>query len=263
MGIAREIVVEESAEALATSVAARAVSTLAQAQTERGYATLVLTGGSILEAVFSALAVAPVPDGFDWSRVDVYWGDERFVPTGSPDRNDGPVQRLLLDPLGFDPARVHPMPTSDGPDGDDVQAAAVRYAQLLAGAVDPRHRHADDVPAFDIALIGVGPDGHCCSLFPMQPGVHEERLSVIAVTDSPKPPPTRLSLTFRSLAAADQVWVIASGAGKADAVSEALGGADRVKIPSAGALGHDRTIWLLDRDAAADLPASADATPAT
>lgn len=255
MAAAAEVVVTETAEALAADVAARVVVTLAAAQAERGYATVALTGGSILEKVFGALADSPDRSAVDWTRVDVYWGDERFVPAGSKDRNDVPALDLLS-ALPLDPARVHPMPSSDGPDGADLDAAAARYAALLAEKSDPAHRNADDVVAFDVALVGIGPDGHCCSLFPGQPGPQETTRSVIAVRDSPKPPPERLSLTFRALAAADQVWIIASGDGKATAVAEALGGANPAQVPSAGAQGHHRTLWLLDRDAAAKLPAT-------
>ena len=255
MSASPEVEVQDTADTLVADTAARVVSTLAVAQRARGYASMVLTGGSILEAVLGALATSPDRATVEWASVDVYWGDERFVPTGSADRNDLPAGRLLA-PLGLDPARVHPMPASDGPDGDDVDAAAARYARLLADAVDPGHRHADDIPAFDVALIGIGPDGHCCSLFPHQAGPREQSRSVIGVRNSPKPPPTRISLTFRALEAADQVWVIASGAGKATAVAQALTGADPVDVPSAGARGYDRTLWLLDRDAAADLPNS-------
>ena len=250
-----EVVTSATAAALAADVAGRVVSTLATAQTARGYATVALTGGSILEAVFGALAASPDGHGVDWSKVDVYWGDERFVPAGSSERNDKPALDLLA-PLALDPARVHPMPTSDGPDGADIDAAASRYAALLAEKSDPQHRNADDVLAFDVALIGIGPDGHCCSLFPDQPGPLERTKSVISVRNSPKPPPERLSLTFRALEAADQVWVVASGDSKAAAVAQALGGADPAHVPSAGARGHNRTLWLLDRDAAARLPST-------
>jgi 6-phosphogluconolactonase len=110
------------------------------------------------------------------------------------------------------------------------------------------------VPHFDALLLGIGPDGHCASLFPEHPGVYEEDASVIAVRNSPKPPPTRISLTFRALDAANEVWFIASGSSKARAVALALGGAGRVQVPAAGPHGRHRTLWLLDRDAAAQLP---------
>ena len=251
-----EVIIAATEAELAEDVAGRVVSTLTAAQAARGYATVALTGGGILEAVFGALADSPARSEVDWARVDVYWGDERFVPTGSTDRNDKPALDLLA-PLALDPARVHPMPASDGPDGSDVDAAAARYAALLAAKADPGHRNAEDVVAFDVALLGSGPAGPGCSRFPDQPGPRERTKSVVGVRNSPKPPPERLSLTFRALEAADEVWVIASGDGKAAAVAQALGGADPVHVPSAGARGHNRTLWLLDRDAAAQLPSSA------
>lgn len=271
MGAAPEVVVQASAAALAEDVAARVIATLAQAQHARDHASVVLTGGSILEQVFTALATSSALDSVDWRRVDVFWGDERFVAGDSPDRNDGPADRLLLDHLDLDPARVHHMPSSDGPDGDDADAAAVRYAETLAAVakatgvavaratgvtVAGSSGAVGDIPAFDVGLIGLGPDGHCCSLFPEQPGVHEEKLAIIGVHDSPKPPPTRLSFTFTALAAIEEIWVIAAGEGKADAVAKALGGADRVQVPAAGAQGRQRTLWLLDQAAAAQLPSN-------
>jgi 6-phosphogluconolactonase len=248
-----EVIVHPDESVLAEATAARLITRLIDAQSASGTASVVLTGGGVGVKTLEAVAASPARDAVDWSRVDVYWGDERFVPADSPDRNDAPALSLL-GPLGIDPDRAHPMPTSDGPDGSDVDAAAARYAALLAEKADPAHRHVDDVVAFDIALIGIGPDGHCCSLFPDQPGPLETAESVIGVRDSPKPPSERISLTFRALNAADQVWVIASGEGKAAAVARALGGADPTHVPSAGARGHDRTLWLLDRDAASQLP---------
>jgi 6-phosphogluconolactonase len=241
-----EVVVEESATALADRVADRAVATLSAALGERGVAHLLITGGGILEKVLAALAARkPI----DWSQVHVWWGDERYVPADSADRNDVPAQAALLDQVAVDPAKVHRMPASDAGFGEDVEAAAASYAAELAEAADGA-----EVPTFDLVLLGVGPDGHCASLFPGHPALHESAASVVAVHDSPKPPPTRLSLTFPALDAANEIWFVASGDGKADAVSRALGGADFTEVPSARPRGRERTLWLLDRDAAAKLP---------
>jgi 6-phosphogluconolactonase len=254
MGAAPELIVTANAEQLADDVAARVIATLVAAQQVRPVAHLVVTGGGILEQVMRALGRVPARDSVDWSKVAVWWGDERFVPTDSDDRNDKAAYAAGLDDLPFDPKQVHRMPASDGPYGDDAQAAADEYAGELSAAVPPGQGD-DDVPHFDVILLGIGPDGHCASLFPGHPGVYELDASVIAVHNSPKPPPTRLSLTFRSLDAANEVWFIAAGTGKADAVRMAWSGAGRVQVPSAGPHGRYRTLWLIDRDAAAHLPA--------
>ena len=110
------------------------------------------------------------------------------------------------------------------------------------------------MPPFDVTLLGIGPDGHCCSLFPHHPGTEVLDTAVIGVRESPKPPPIRISLTFSALAGAESIWFVASGAGKAEAVGRALGGADRTEVPSAGPRGRTETLWLVDTDAAAQVP---------
>ena len=250
-----EIVVEPSADRLAENVAARVTATLVAALSLRPVAHLVVTGGGILEQIFAALRNQSTRDSVEWSRVHVWWGDERYVPAGSDQRNDLAALAAGLDKLPLDPAKVHRMPASDAGFGDAVDEAAAAYAAELAAAVPAAHAATgDDLPHFDIALIGIGPDGHCCSLFPEHPGVYEEELAVIGVRNSPKPPPSRLSFTFRALDAATEVWFVAAGSGKADAVALALGGAGRVQVPSAGPRGVHRTMWLVDRAAAGKLP---------
>jgi 6-phosphogluconolactonase len=133
----------------------------------------------------------------------------------------------------------------DGPDGDAPEAAAARYASWLT-AHGP-------VPSFDVLMLGIGPEGHVASLFPGMPALDDER-AVVAVHDSPKPPPVRLSLTLPSIQAAREVWILASGAEKADAVAMALSGAEPVQVPAAGARGRRRTLFLIDSDAAAKAP---------
>lgn len=248
-----EIVVEPSADLLAENTAGRLVATLVLALSVRPVAHVVLTGGGILEQVMRALRELAARDSVDWRRVHIWWGDERYVSSGSDERNDKAAFAALLGALRLDPMSVHRMPASDSGFGDDVEAAAESYAADLAAAV-PSAQGDDDVPHFDAVLLGVGPDGHCASLFPGHPGVYEREASVIAVNNAPKPPPTRLSLTFRALDAANEVWFIASGEGKSHAVALALGGAGRVQVPAAGPRGRYRTLWLIDRAAAGKLP---------
>jgi 6-phosphogluconolactonase len=246
---APEIAVSPTAEALAAEVANRAITTLAAAQAERGTASLVVTGGSILEQVFAALRDSPVRTAVDWSRVVLWWGDERFVPVDSPDRNDTAALRAGLDGLPFAVANIHRMPAAGESWGDDAEAAASAYASELAAAAGD----GGDVPQFDVVLLGIGPDGHCASLFPNSPGLDAVRESVIAVRNSPKPPPTRVSLTFRSLDSAAEIWFVASGTGKAEAVALANSGADPAKVPSGVPRGRSKTLWLIDADAASEL----------
>ncbi|MGH8962202.1 MAG: 6-phosphogluconolactonase [Jatrophihabitantaceae bacterium] len=250
--MAREIQIEATADQLAAAVAEQLVPALEQAQRDHGRAALALTAGSIMERVWGALAASGAARALDWSLVDVFWGDERFVAAGSADRNDVPADRILFDHAPFASATRYPMPAAGGEYGDDLDAAAAGYAATLRGARRPDDNGA--VPSFDVVLLGIGPDGHCCSLFPDHPSSSDESASIIAVRNSPKPPPLRLSLSFDGLNTANEIWVVASGAGKADAAARALGGADRTEVPSAGAQGRLRTLWLLDSDAASNLP---------
>ena len=235
------VVVVPDADVLASAVAARLVVTIIDAQALRGSAHVVLTGGRIAAKVLRAVRDLPASAAIDWASVDLWWGDERFLPAGDPERNDTQAREALLDALPLEPARVHAMPASDGPDGDDAEAAAARYARELASG-------GAELPAFDVLMLGVGEDGHVASLFPGHPGLSAPGTAA-AVHDSPKPPPTRITLTLPAIRSAAEVWLIASGAGKAEAVGKALHGDPA--LPSATATGTSRTVWLLDTEAAA------------
>ncbi len=233
-----EVVVHDTADDLAARTAARLAAALATAQAARGTASVVLTGGRTGGAVLAALRDAAL----DWSTVDVYWGDERFLPAGDPERNETLAREALLDHVPVSPERVHPMAPSDGEYGDDPDAAAEAYAVLLR-----------DVPAFDVCLLGVGEEGHTASLFPHTPAVLETARAVVAVRDCPKPPPTRVSLTLPTIRRASAVWLMTTGAAKAEAVAAALAGAGETDIPAAGARGRQETVWMLDKSAAGSL----------
>jgi 6-phosphogluconolactonase len=253
---APQVQVYPDAEQLARAVAAQLAGRIAGAVKASGSASLVLTGGGIGTRILAELARGPVSGEIDWPRCDIWWGDERFVPAGDPERNDTGARAALLDHVRVDPARVHPMPASDGPDGDDPEAAAERYAAQLRAAARPGDPGA--LPAFDVVLLGIGPEGHVASLFPELPAVYETKRAVVPVRGSPKPPPTRLSLTFPAIQAAREVWILASGAEKADAVALALTGSDPAWVPACGARGRQQTVFFLDEAAASELPADLD-----
>ena len=247
-----EVIVHPDAKLLAQAVAARLVTRLVDAVAARGTASVVLTGGGIGTAVLTELAAAPARDAADWRHLDIWWGDERFLPAGDPERNETGARQALLDHVDTGPDRVHPMPGPDGPDGPDPEAAAARYAAWLLAASQPEDH--SQVPSFDVLMLGIGPEGHVASLFPGMPALYEDR-TVVAVHGAPKPPPTRLTLTLPAITAAREVWILASGEEKAGAIRLALSGAGPVQVPAAGARGRQQTLFLLDRAAAAHVPA--------
>jgi 6-phosphogluconolactonase len=246
------VVVHADAALLAEAAAARLVTRIVDAQAARGNAHIVLTGGGIGTATLKALAGTPARDAVDWEAVDVWWGDERFLPPGHPDRNETQAREGLLDHIRLDSRRVHPMPAVGAPWGEDVDAAAAAYADELRAAARPEER--GGVPTFDVLMLGVGPDGHVASLFPEHPALYETDRTVVGVRGSPKPPPVRISLTMPVLRSASEVWLLAAGAEKAAAVALALSGAGEVAVPAAGAQGTRATLWLLDRASAAKVP---------
>ncbi|MGC4932389.1 6-phosphogluconolactonase [Gordonia sp. DT30] len=242
-----QTLVFEDKKTLIDTAARRFVDVIGAAQRDRGVASVVLTGGSNGIAILAALAADS--GGIDWSKVDIYWGDDRFVPADDPERNYGQACAALLDHVPIDPARVHPMAPSDGEYGDHIDAAAASYAAtLLAHAGD------DITPYFDIHLLGMGGEGHINSLFPHTSATAETEKSVVAVRDSPKPPPRRITLTLPVVNRSTAVWFLVAGADKAEAVAAAHAGADPSDWPCAGAHGTAETIWFLDRAAAASLP---------
>ncbi|WP_228993130.1 6-phosphogluconolactonase [Streptomyces sp. DH8] len=247
-----QLVVHRDKELMAQAAAARLITKVVDAQASRGRASVVLTGGRNGNGLLAALAAAPARDAIDWARLDLWWGDERFLPEGDPERNATQAREALLDAVGMDPARVHAMPASDGPYGDDVDAAAAGYADELAAAARPEDH--GPVPAFDVLMLGVGPDTHVASLFPELPAVRETERTVVGVRGAPKPPPVRVSLTLPAIRAAREVWLLAAGEDKAEAAAIALSGAGEIQAPAAGAYGRSRTLWLLDTAAASRLP---------
>ncbi len=256
----RDVVVHPDATVLAEAVAARLLTRLLDLQSHRNPLHVVLTGGTVGIASLAAIGRSPLRDAVDWSGVHLWWGDERFVPEGHADRNETQAREALLDALDALPAdNVHPVPapSADVPTPD---AAAAAYARSLAEFAPPGLL----APRFDVTLFGMGPDGHVASLFPGHDTVSVTGLAAVGVEDSPKPPPQRVSLTFDAIRASREVWVVAAGAEKARAVASALAGDPVEQTPAAGALGTERTLWLVDaaatQDAAPGAPATAPAS---
>ncbi len=240
----RSVVVHPSAEVVAQATAARLLVRLLDLQSVRRPLHVVLTGGTVGIAVLAEIDASPLRDAVDWTGVHLWWGDERFLPTGDPERNETQARAALLDRLPIPAAHVHPMPAADVV--TDPETSAARYAATLADLAPD----GSAVPAFDVVLLGVGPDGHLASLFPGHPALDVADRSVVGVRDSPKPPAERVTLTFPALAQAAELWFVTAGEGKAPAVARALAGDDLHRTPSAGAQGRERTYWLIDLAAA-------------
>jgi 6-phosphogluconolactonase len=232
---------------LVAAVGDRLIGAITGAIAARGQALIALTGGGtgigLLEHVRENGGT------IDWAKVRLFWGDERYVPEHDDDRNEKQAREALLDHIDIPAANVHAMPASDGEFGDDIDAAALAYENVLAAFADD----GEPTPAFDVHLLGMGPEGHVNSLFPHTPAVRETARQVVGVTDCPKPPPKRITLTLPAVQRSREVWLVVAGGDKAEAVAAAVGGADPDDVPAAGATGRDATVWLLDEEAASKL----------
>lgn len=232
-----EIVIAPSGE-LAEVLAGRFLAEAALAWAEAERFAVALPGGAVATHFFPRLASL----GLDWSRVDFFWGDERAVAPDDPRSNYGTARELWLVPAGVPETSIHRMPADD----PDLARAAATYAGELA-----RARGAP--PWLDLALLGVGPDGHVASLFPGHPLLQEPTLLVAPVEAAPKPPPRRLTLTLVALASAALVVVAALGAEKAAVLRRCVEGRDP-ELPLARVLrAARRTLLLLDPAAAGEL----------
>jgi 6-phosphogluconolactonase len=206
-------------------VAVAAAADIAEALRD-GARTLVLAGGTTPQRCYELLAHTEL----EWGRISILFGDERCVAPDHPDSNFRMARIALLDRVF--PGTVYRMPAELGPD-----EGAGLYAHVVAS-----------VAPLDVVTLGVGEDGHTASLFPGHPALHAPGLAV-GIRDSPKPPPQRVTLTMNALRTARRVIILATGAGKADAVAKARRG----DVPS-GMIPGAR--WLIDRAAAGESPLS-------
>jgi 6-phosphogluconolactonase len=244
----RRVLVHPDKQALAGSVAARFITKIIDVLEEQGYAHVSLTGGTMGSAVLAAIADSPARDSVDWSNIHFWWSDERYLPSGDPERNATQSRAALLDALDLDPANVHELPAAG--EHADIEAAALAYEAELAEHATGELR----TPRFDVMFLGVGPDGHIASLFPEHAAVHEKDRIVVAETGSPKPPAERLTLTLPVVNSSDRIWLVLAGPDKAGALGLALAGASVSEVPAAGVQGRKRTVFFVDEEAAAEVP---------
>ncbi|CAB4715626.1 MAG: 6-phosphogluconolactonase [Actinobacteria bacterium] len=236
--------VHEDAAELATAVAGELLRRLADAQAAGEIPQICLTGGTIADRIHREVARLSSASDVDWTRVVVWWGDERFVAADSAERNELQARTAFLDAVGASAQHVHPMPSSD--DVGSAEDGAAAYADQLRSLGSGQ---------FEVMMLGVGPDAHIASLFPGHPALDVDDRIAVAVHDSPKPPPERISLTYGALNRARSVWLLVSGDEKAGAVARALADPppDLHDVPAVGVRGLEDTTWFLDRPAASSL----------
>jgi len=208
---------------------------LAEVLRHKPEAHVMLTGGTVGIATLAAIGDHELASTAEFKRVNFWWGDERYVAADSPDRNAGQAQKALFSKISIDTTKIHEFPSTDS--GLTLDEAAIQFANHVARVV----------PTFDIVFMGMGPDGHICSLFPGKQ-TPPAGLHIIAEHDSPKPPPERLSFTYEALNAADEIWFVVAGSDKQDAVSVAFGDSPQ-SLPVGRVRGKTKTVWFVDNAA--------------
>ncbi|MDN4473173.1 6-phosphogluconolactonase [Demequina zhanjiangensis] len=233
----RRVLVLPDRDAVARTAAARLLVTIQDTLSTQDEAHIIVTGGTVGIQSLAEVAASPLSADVDWTSVHIWWGDERFVPTGDPDRNEGQAQEAMLGSLPLPEENIHRMGSAS--DFSTAEDAAEAYRAEMEAAGDP---------SWDVLMLGLGPDGHVASLFPGHVSYTEGGPEAYAVHDSPKPPPTRVTLSRETIQRAKRVWVVASGAEKAQSVAACVHGDE--SLPGAVARGTDETLWMVDAAAA-------------
>lgn len=260
----RVTIVHPNPQVLAEAVAARTLLTLIDllAEPNRTRADIAVTGGTDGIRMLEAVRNSPLAEAVDWSRVHVWWGDERFVAAADDDRNAKQASDALFGALiesdAMPAGNIHAMP-ADTRDAEAIAGATPEQtdAVLARAAADYQQELVEqlgDRPTLDIALFGVGPDAHFASLFPDhgEAEIDNPQVLVAGVRDSPKPPPLRLTLSVPMITRSRRTWVFTSGARKADAVKAAFARHNNPHAPSSYADGEE-LLWLIDEGAASKL----------
>ena len=223
-----DLTIYSTQDELVREVAAQALQVIEDRLLSHGFFHLVLTGGSLGNAISSALVSAWNHAPEMYAGLHIWWSDERFVASDSAERNAHPVHGKLQNSN----ITVHESLASES--GASVSDAVKDYESALKGVV------------IDLNILGLGPDGHVASLFPGIADLDDDR-HIFAITDSPKPPATRISFTMNFINQGREVWIVAGGASKADAVAKIIEG--DTSIPASYVSAVERTRLMLDQAA--------------
>ena len=206
------------------------------AVSRHGRCSIALAGGTTPRPIYRLLA-SQFKEQIPWTDIHVFWGDERFVPVGDPQRNETMVREALLDHVPCPPSHVHAVPAAS-----TAGEAAAQYEAAL------RQHFGNGWPRFDLVLLGLGEDAHTASLFPRSAALREKKRWVVEVT-VPAEPPVRVTLTLPVFNHAALIYFVVTGSNKAPALRLALDAADPESYPAAGIRPAGGAIWWVDRDA--------------
>jgi 6-phosphogluconolactonase len=241
----RERIIFENLRSLSLDAAYRFTALAAHSQVIGRPFTVALAGGSTPKSLYRLLTTSPFRETIPWQNTHLFFGDERCVPPDAPESNYGMVKAALLAPLGLPEQNIHRMP-GERPDPDEAareyEAQLHSFFGLAEGAL----------PRFDLILLGLGPDGHCASLFPHKPALQERKRLVVASEPGLEPFVTRLTLTLPVLNHAAQLLFLVAGANKAETLVRVLNGPrDPETLPAQAIAPANGTLsWLVDREAA-------------
>ncbi|KAH0978724.1 hypothetical protein GBA52_005901 [Prunus armeniaca] len=241
----------ETEEEVAVRLAKYTADLSAKFVKERGAFTVVLSGGSLIDAL-RKLAEAPYKDSVDWSKWHVFWVDERVVKRDHVDSNYKLALDGFLSKVPIPPGQVYAINDALSAEGaaDDYETCLKHLVQRNVIATSKT----TGFPKFDLMLLGMGPDGHLASLFPGHPLVNEKNKWVTCIKDSPKPPPERITFTFPVINSAAYNAMVVTGEGKASAVCTALGKSQHSEtLPAQLLSAEDELTWFLDKSAASNL----------
>ena len=242
-----EIIICQNLSELNRKAAEEFIALAGAANARRGRFTVALSGGSTPKALYALLASAEYRNRLDWSRVHLFWGDERCVPPDHPESNFRMVQESLLSKVEIPRENIHRMAGEKNP-----QAAAADYENALRRFFNSSH--AD--PRFDLIYLGLGEDGHTASLFPGSAALSENQRWV-TIDYVERLQAHRLTLTLPVINAAAQITFLVSGKSKRAIVKQLLGAdVDSSILPAAKVSPTDgRLTWLITQDAAEEIPA--------
>jgi 6-phosphogluconolactonase len=213
--------------------------------------TVAISGGS-LPSQLSGLLKPAIRDTLDWSRWHVFLADERLVPHDHADSNYRLIKEHLLEHVPIPSSQVYPINESLLNQPEEAADDYMKVLQRVFAAKD-----SVKFPVFDLILLGMGPDGHTCSLFPNHELLHERIAWVASITDSPKPPPERITLTLPVLNHAHHATFVCAGTSKRDALRHILAKPETEVDPAQHPLPaarvhpvHGKLVWILDHAAA-------------